>query len=281
MMNPTIFQSSTFTAFRYTPSPSLRPFVHTIWGVKGYTFYQREIVLPSGGFELMVSFAEPHRVLAVGEKPVLETHRRFWVAGLHNQPLAIESAGDSHVIGISFRPGGAHALLGRTLVGLLNQVVAADLLLGYEMNRLREQIAAAQDLLAQIEVIEQWLLSHLTPDEYAFCLVRRAIDTLDNTIGGMPIAQLCDQLGLSNKHLITLFQQVVGISPKNLARIMRFKHLVRQIRGETVVNWADVAYRFGYYDQSHLIQEFRALAGVTPQTYLQQRAPNSTAMIGQ
>lgn len=58
------------------------------------------------------------------------------------------------------------------------------------------------------------------------------------------------------------------MSPKAFARIVRFRHALRVAREEGAANWAGIAAATGYYDQAHLIEEFRAIAGVTPRALL-------------
>jgi AraC-like DNA-binding protein len=60
----------------------------------------------------------------------------------------------------------------------------------------------------------------------------------------------------------------VGLTPKRFARVRRLQRLLGEIHGNSVVDWAEVAARHGYYDQPHLINDFRALTGVTPGEYL-------------
>jgi len=57
----------------------------------------------------------------------------------------------------------------------------------------------------------------------------------------------------------------VGVSPKTLARVMRFRRVVDELSGHP--DWADLATKYGYYDQSHLIADFRELAGATPNAF--------------
>src|SRR5260370_1121668 len=56
----------------------------------------------------------------------------------------------------------------------------------------------------------------------------------------------------------------VGVSPKVVARIVRFRALVDALRSEPAARWAEFALRLGFYDQSHLVREVRAFADLTP-----------------
>lgn len=259
--------------------PPLDAFVEVVWGVKGLTFYQSETVLPNGGIEFMLNFGSTQRVLAFGSQKTFEEHKNYWIAGLQNQPLTIESSGASHLISIRFRPGGAHALFGMPIEEINNRVVDLDLVLGNAIEELHTRLGLANDFRSRVKIIETWLLQKLNPHEYEHRLVNQAIATLWRSGSGKPIAELCEELGLSNKHMITIFRRLVGFPPKSVARIMRFRKLIDAVKFERDVDWARLAQNFSYYDQSHLIREFRKLSGVTPEGYIARRTPEGVSLL--
>lgn len=75
-------------------------------------------------------------------------------------------------------------------------------------------------------------------------------------------------LGVSERHLRRVFRDTVGLSPKAFAKLTRFHHALRIARITGPAHWARIAAEAGYYDQAHLIADFRAIAGVTPQALL-------------
>ena len=69
--------------------------------------------------------------------------------------------------------------------------------------------------------------------------------------------------GVSRQHLARAFAHHVGVSPKTFARVMRFRRAIAIARGGRE-GWAELAEELGYFDQSHLIADFREFAGETP-----------------
>jgi AraC-like DNA-binding protein len=65
-----------------------------------------------------------------------------------------------------------------------------------------------------------------------------------------------------------VFRETVGVSPKAFAQLARFHRALRTAREDVHASWASIAAAAGYYDQAHLIAEFRAIAGVTPRALL-------------
>jgi AraC-like DNA-binding protein len=114
-----------------------------------------------------------------------------------------------------------------------------------------------------------------------FATTRRALDLLNRSAYNLTVAELCDRLGLSNRHLIDQFREVVGLPPKTLFRIQRFHAVVRALQGRYEADWAQLAPRFGFADQPHLIREFRHFAGVTPTRFLATRsADHAHVLVG-
>ena len=78
---------------------------------------------------------------------------------------------------------------------------------------------------------------------------------------------MTDVISLSPKRFIERFRTQVGVTPKRFCRILRFQHAVTQAHRTAGIDWADVALACGYFDQPHLIHDFRAFAGMTPSAY--------------
>jgi methylphosphotriester-DNA--protein-cysteine methyltransferase len=76
---------------------------------------------------------------------------------------------------------------------------------------------------------------------------------------------------MSQKHLITQCKRMIGITPKMLARIYRFQRLLSAMNPRQPVDWAALAHRLSYYDQSHFNKDLKAFTGLTPTAYLRRR----------
>ena len=84
----------------------------------------------------------------------------------------------------------------------------------------------------------------------------------------MAIRDLAATIGITQKHLITLFDKFVGLKPKLFERICKFQSVLKTIEVGRTVQWTDVALACGYYDQAHFIKEFQAFSGLNPARYL-------------
>ena len=76
---------------------------------------------------------------------------------------------------------------------------------------------------------------------------------------------------LSRREFGRIFSEAVGLPPKLFARITRFQMLVEALLSTDVSRWAGVSTAAGFYDQAHMINEFRSFAGAPPRTFFQPR----------
>jgi AraC-like DNA-binding protein len=84
---------------------------------------------------------------------------------------------------------------------------------------------------------------------------------------------LANQIGISHKHLLREFDRCVGLRPKVFARLCAFQRVIQSVGRKLEIDWAGTAALCGYYDQAHLIREFRSFSGLTPANYLIKRGP--------
>ena len=82
------------------------------------------------------------------------------------------------------------------------------------------------------------------------------------------ITDIASELGVSHGHLDRQFTEQVGLSPRTLARILRVRRLLDYIDVYESVAWANMAAQLGWFDQAHLIRDFKRHTGVTPAEYV-------------
>lgn len=82
--------------------------------------------------------------------------------------------------------------------------------------------------------------------------------------GRFSIAALADKIGKSERQIRRRFDDAMGITPKAYARLIRHLNVMKQADAADHPDWADIALSAGYFDQSHMIREVRALTGASP-----------------
>jgi AraC-like DNA-binding protein len=174
------------------------------------------------------------------------------------------------LFGVRFQPSGAYPFLRTPLSEITDRIESLDSLIGRDADETIERIAAAAGFEDRICVFEGFFLGSLnaseTSDDTA-CRLSRAV--LERR-GQISVSELCSYSGLGERTLERTFQRFVGLPPKTFARIIRFQHLVRRIETADSNRLLETALDFGYYDQSHMIREFREFACKSPLAYFEE-----------
>ena len=164
--------------------------------------------------------------------------------------------------------GASRALLGVPASAMAGSIVALEDLWGHRpVQCLLERLAVANDGVEAVEVFDRALAERLAPAtsrDTGLSFVRRAAAGLMSE----SVSTVAARLGVSDRHLRRVFRECVGTSPKAFVRLSRFRHALRMAGEGDRRGWAHIATEAGYYDQSHLIEEFRAISGVTPRALL-------------
>ena len=161
-------------------------------------------------------------------------------------------------------PLAAARILGVPMHHLTDGTVDLAALSGPQGSTVRERVRETPDWAVRYALIDEFLLDRWEQGPEVPAEVREAWQRLVARNGNIPIAEVAREVGWSHKHLITRFNEWVGVSPKKAARILRFEAFTRALDTRPHPTWSDLATRFGYADQAHLIRETRALTGHTP-----------------
>jgi AraC-like DNA-binding protein len=187
--------------------------------------------------------------------------RRSFVAGMHDVWTTTEFTGAQRGVELRLTPLGARLLLGAPAAELTNVVTALPVL-----DRLAERLADAPTWDRRLDLVESAMLG-AAGDRLDFDpSIAWAWGVLRRRGGDVPVGALAAEVGWSRRHFATRFRAEIGLAPKVAARVLRLERARALLaHGEPA---GLVAARCGYTDQSHLVREFRALAGCTPNAYV-------------
>jgi AraC-like DNA-binding protein len=241
--------------------------------------FVRRRELPSVRVVMIVNLGEPIRVSAPGREGWTEQAVGF-VAGLHDTYALTETGGSQAGVQIDLTPVGAHLLLGLPMDELSRRVVTLEELFGFDGLLLREALAGAGSWAERFALVDDFLLGLLDDARSPVPSVTRALHRLHESGGTVPVGTVAAEIGCSRRHLISRFREQVGITPKLLARILRFERVVSLIDARTTMSWAEIAQACGYYDQAHMIRDFNQFAGGPPSEFARRRLPDGGGVIG-
>jgi AraC-like DNA-binding protein len=263
------------------PDPRLRGHVLSYCSYREETTsFVRRREIPSVRVVLIINLGEPIRVLASGAQAGWVEQPEGFVAGLHDTYAVTETGGSQAGVQVDLTPIGAHLLLGLPMDELSGRVVTLDDLFGRGGTLLREAVAEAPGWAERFEVIDQFLLTLLDRASSPVPSVTRALGRLHESGGTVPVGVIAAELGCSRRHLISRFREQVGVTPKLLARILRFGRVVSLVDDRTEMGWAEIAQACGYYDQAHMIRDFNQFAGSPPNEFARRRLPDGGGVIG-
>ncbi|MGN6105327.1 MAG: helix-turn-helix domain-containing protein [Kofleriaceae bacterium] len=218
----------------------------------GRDHFERELierVLPDGAVHLFFQGGDKLSASAVGARCA---------------PTTIRLSGTLEHIGVQLRPGGIAAVLGVPAGELTGRELALDELWGADARALLDRLARTP-LRARAAVIGAAIAERLRrAPAVADPRTAAAVQLVREARGTLAIRGLAEAVGIGERRLEQLFHRDVGLSPKALSRIARFHGAVDFAHDTRARSWAEVAHACGFYDQAHLVHEFRTLAGAPP-----------------
>jgi AraC-like DNA-binding protein len=272
------------------PAPApLDALVHCFWFLRGtLAGAAAQPVLPDGRIEIVLHLAEPFAEL--GPDGVARGQAEALLAGQLTAPITLVPRGPADVIGIRFRTEAARSMLGfsaEAVTGRVEPLAAfhaelAGALQGAMAQR-RKGAKSGEEARRQggnealVEALSAVLLRFVRGEPSP--MVREAVRGLARP-GGTPLRELAGKLGVTIRTLERRMTEATGLSPKPLQRVLRFRSALRLLEATPRGGWSGAAIRAGYYDQAHMIREFRGFAGMPPTDYFGAEVPLSRAIQG-
>jgi len=247
--------------------------VENIWYVQGqHVDYAREKILPDGAIELIVDLDSWPKKIFDDEITTdrYRTVKRAWISGERTRYIVI-GTDNTHLIGIRFKPGGAYPFFGFPISELSEYVTELDLIWGRLVYDIRDQLLEIDSPEEKLLCFESFLLDQVKRSLVPNRAIAFAVHQLQYSPQFLAIRDLAAQIGITQKHLITQFEKVVGLRPKSFARVAKFNKVLSIIEQQKQVEWTSIAYECGYYDQAHFIKEFHTFSGLNPSAYLTRR----------
>ena len=200
--------------------------------------------------------------------------------GFHRQPLTavigpqvsrvnIKVENQLSAVRVDFLPGGLYRMLGIPMNELFDGGFDALDFFGVEMRHINEQLQQTSDLEKCKNIVEKFLLNKIAKLKQ-FLPFDSAINVLLNNHGDVAINKIASLSCLSLKQFERKCKERLGMTPKLYARILKFSKAYRLHESFPNLSWIKIAYEAGYYDQMHMIRDFKEFAGVNPSVIEQQ-----------
>ena len=238
----------------------------------------RRLEVPHPNITVIINLGAPLAVHAPAHGNPGMTYNSF-VAGLFDTVAVTANTGDSSGIEMNMTPLGMWQLFGVPMHELMNRIVPFDALAGKDAPALEERLRNTLDWDDRFDILDLVLTARMSRSARPPCEVQWAWDQLTRTSNAPNVSSIADALCWSRRRLTASFREHVGMTPKALARVVRFDRAVRRVRSGQLTRWSSLAYECGYADQSHLTREFREFAGLSPTEFLSRNGTGLTGLI--
>ncbi len=246
------------------PHPLLKSYIEKMWVFESsgkIPIDDLKLVVPNGNIKLTVAFRNGI-VAAMGDKIFTSKEQGITLTGLVDVPVILDV--DKNVatgtLCAEFNPQGAYRFFRLPLNSLKNQIYSLTDILGIIANQLEEQISNVESIEGKVAYLQQFLLkqlmNHGEDSIFEYC-----VSKIISSKGRITIKELEKKSGYSSRWLNMKFEERLGVSPKNLSTIIRFKQYYNAVANNDVLSFMKNDFYDFYYDQSHFIKEFKRFTG--------------------
>jgi AraC-like DNA-binding protein len=241
--------------------------VESIWYARGTVPYRRERIAPTGSTVAIVVLGDP--ILQIGDDGRGDHHlaERGSLIGPHDGPMVNEPTGETHAVGVVTTPIGCAPTFGVAPSSVRGQVVDLETVWP-DATGLLQTLIELDDPEAKVDLVADHLAATTRPLREREVVIERAVSLVEGD-PTRPIPDVAQEVGWSPGHLSRVFAEVVGLTPRVLARLLRVRRLLEDLDVHGEIRWSDLAAEWGWCDQAHLIRDFKRHAGVTPLQYVE------------
>ena len=264
----------------FLPPIILRPYIIKYMIYENASAHLRDIpfrALPNGYVELF--FHLNGSSVHFQERRSL-TQRKCFLAGIFelSYPLKIKVATTDECfsgLSVTLTHKGVNRLLGVALFELTNRIIDVESFWKEEGDRLIQRIIHAKTDEERVRILNKFFMFKLYNEKDANQKdIQWILDLLEEKTGKITVDELAHHLDLSYKTLYRKFHDDMGLCPKTYLRIVRFNRACRLLNQFPDINYGELVFRCGYYDQAHFINEFHTIMKESPTQFIKTTGGN-------
>ncbi len=257
----------------FDPPASLAPYVRSFWVFEGEASEASPYVYrgyADGCAELLFHYDGLFDELADGQE------RSSYAAGLHAQTRKVTRfvvKRNFGIFGCYLFPFAIPKLFRYAASDLTDITPDLSTFLGREGRELEEQMMLAGSNRRRYSILAKYLERCLERNRRDIPTVSHSIRRVIAFHGIENVRALAKDLFMSERTFERKFKEFSGFSPKLYSRIARFQAVKKE--DPSKISLTDLAYKYGYYDQSHFISDFKEFSGYSPKAFFSGRAEGS------
>ena len=249
----------------FDPGPILSPFIRCFWileaaGREGAV----ERVVPDGSPEIVIHYGDPFEKWHDDIKR-WEQQKRLLIIGQATRSILLRPERKTGVIGVRFKPYGAFPFLGLPMNEFTNQILSPSDLCSPHFYELTQRIGLAKDNRERITILKTFFQRKLQKEPDG--MLAEVVRYMNNASSPITVRNISKRFNTTERSLQRKFEERVGLSPKQFAKIVRFGRALKMLQTDCGLSLTEIAQDSGYFDQSHFIHDFKGFAAITPSDY--------------
>jgi len=258
------------------PSSPLQFFVKQYWAMENCfsAGVHLERIIPTGLPVLYFYLSDKPVLIQANSQDHLKHHA--YLCGQYNQFFDLQVTGNMHLFAVVFQPYALSMIFGIPSTELVNDQISLQEIYPQLGHELSSKIGDAISFAERVDIIETFIFKQLKkkPEHTHMARLRSSINIISQE-NYFNSAQLAANACLSRKQFERVFRQFIGLPPHKFIRVLRLQKSLLQKQLFPGANLTRVAIEAGYFDQSHMIREFKNLTGMTPKKYFSVCIPHS------
>jgi len=265
--------------WRLAPDARLAPWIHCYWYVEPDPYTRAEqvealdrhqLLIPDGHSELVFRLEGEFTRWRVDAPEHRVQMRASYVIGGRSHSVLTHTPGGLRLAGVKLDPRALRALLKMPLTALRDTTVACADLACPALLDLEDELAGLASIDQLASVCDRFFLRRMTDDVGDEPSIARLLERIRVTQGAQSILAWASDHAVDPRTLERRFVARMGMTPKQYARIVRFKRSYQCLGAHGPGERR--AYLEPYYDESHFNREFRHFLGTSPMKWLNQAA---------
>lgn len=258
------------------PSYALAPLVKQYWAIESVLPENKEHIqriIPNGLTEMNFYFGDIPE--ASENTKVIESNTV--VSGQLKGYYDLKVKGHMSLFSILFQPYTFSILFNVPASEVFNHSVSLRDLLPGEVAQIEDALFEAPTFRDKVAKVESFLLHKMKNKNYHnhFQRIYNSIKHINFQKGLVNIDYLAKEACFSRKQFERVFSEIIGTTPKQFLKTIRFQNALLQKSAHPELNLTALSYEAGYYDQSHMNNDFLKLSGMTPKNYFKDYDPIS------
>lgn len=253
---------SAYCCSKLQPPEHLKPYVDYFYSLKSANTAEEgseEPWFPIGSMDLIFDVGAPFQQGSTSD--TLVERPQAFVAGLYEHSIKIKPTGPIHQVGIVFKPGKFRYFIKGDQQDHKGAITPLSEIYGAESDRMLDLLTKSKNEGERLRLLQVFAEETLRSDKKENYFIDCCVSKIKDSQGKISLSELAAKGKTSDRHFRRIFKDYIGLNPKLFSKMVRLQCLVK-MSTESTVDLNRLYDELGYYDSSHLLRDFRNIAGM-------------------